>query len=331
MGKQSMIELSQVTKSYAGVKAVDNVTLSIPSGQILGFLGPNGAGKTTTMRMITCYMPPTSGTIRVDGLDVEEQSLEVRKKIGYLPEMAPVYQDMSVSDYLSYVIDLRCIPVDQQAARRKSIIERCGLGTVLHKDVGQLSKGFRQRVGLAQAMIHDPNIVVLDEPTAGLDPNQIVEIRTLIKELGREKTVILSTHILSEVQATCSRIVIINQGRIVADDTPEGLQAGSVGRTATMLTLKSGAARAAEIIGALDGVDAVRGVPSGDGTIRLRVECPKGRDVREDLFRLAVRENWVILEMGIEGRSLEDVFHKLTIEERQPGAAAPASSSSTVR
>ena len=324
-----MIELSQVTKSYAGVKAVDNVTLSIPSGQILGFLGPNGAGKTTTMRMITCYMPPTSGSIRVDGLDVEERSLEVRKKIGYLPEMAPVYQDMSVSDYLTYVIDLRRIPTDQRAARRKSIIERCGLGSVTHKDVGQLSKGFRQRVGLAQAMIHDPEIVVLDEPTAGLDPNQIVEIRTLIKELGREKTVILSTHILSEVQATCSRIIIINQGRVVADDTPEGLQAGSVGRTATMIALKPGATDAAATIRTLEGVETVRDVPASDGTIRLRVECPKDRDVREDLFRLAVRKNWVILEMGIEGRSLEDVFHKLTIEERLPGASA--STSSTAR
>ncbi|MBU0509972.1 ABC transporter ATP-binding protein, partial [bacterium] len=162
-----MIELSQVTKSYTGAKAVDNVTLSIPSGQILGFLGPNGAGKTTTMRMITCYMPPTSGTIRVDGLDVEEHSLEVRRKIGYLPEMAPVYQDMSVSDYLDYVIDLRRIAKDQQPSRRKNIIERCGLGDVMHKDVGQLSKGYRQRVGLAQAMVHDPDIVVLDEPTAG--------------------------------------------------------------------------------------------------------------------------------------------------------------------
>jgi len=324
-----MIELSQVTKSYAGAKAVDNVTLSIPSGQILGFLGPNGAGKTTTMRMITCYMPPTSGTIRVDGLDVEERSLEVRKKIGYLPEMAPVYQDMSVNDYLNYVIDLRCIPTDQRASRRKSIVERCGLGSVLHKDVGQLSKGYRQRVGLAQAMIHDPDIVVLDEPTAGLDPNQIVEIRTLIKELGREKTVILSTHILSEVQATCSRIVIINQGRIVADDTPEGLQAGSVGRNAAMIALKPGAAGAAEKIRALGGVENVREVPGSDGTIRLRVETPSDRDVREDLFRLAVRENWVILEMGIESRSLEDVFHKLTIEERQPGASA--STPSTAR
>ena len=231
-----MIQLSQVSKSYSGVKAVDNITLSIPSGQILGFLGPNGAGKTTTMRMITCYMPPTSGTITVDGLDVGEQSLEVRRKIGYLPEMAPVYQDMNVLDYLDYVSDLRRIPDDKRKARIREIVAHCGLEAVLHKDVGQLSKGYRQRVGLAQAMVHDPDILVLDEPTAGLDPNQIAEIRMLIKELGREKTVILSTHILSEVQATCSRIVIINQGRIVADDTPEGLQAGAEGRSVLLAT-----------------------------------------------------------------------------------------------
>ncbi len=310
-----MIQLSQVTKAYNGVKAVDNISLSIPSGQILGFLGPNGAGKTTTMRMITCYMPPTSGKIVVDGLETEDSSLEVRRKIGYLPEMAPVYQDMYVSDYLTYVADLRHIEGDQRTKRIKSVIDRCGLGGMLNKYVGQLSKGYRQRVGLAQAMIHEPEIMILDEPTAGLDPNQIAEIRMLIKEIGRAKTVILSTHILSEVQATCSRIVIINQGRIVADDTPEGLQASAQGRHVVLATLKKGATDVLPKTRALSGVEEVRQV-SQDGDIRVRIETGSGRDVREDFYRLAVREQWVLLEMQAETHSLEDVFHRLTVEEK---------------
>ncbi|MCX6601741.1 MAG: ATP-binding cassette domain-containing protein [bacterium] len=311
-----MIQLAKVTKSYSGVKAVDDVTLSIPSGQILGFLGPNAAGKTTTMRMITCYMPPTAGKIQVDGLDTIEQSLEVRRKIGYLPEMAPVYQDINVLDYLNYVCDLRRIAADKRQQRIRRIIERCGLEEVLHKDVGQLSKGYRQRVGLAQAMVHDPDIVVLDEPTAGLDPNQIAEIRALIKELGREKTVILSTHILSEVQATCSRIVIINQGRIVADDTPEGLQANAEGRGVFITAVKTAAGDVAAKTRQIAGVEEARPISSTQGVQKLRIESGAGRDVREDFFRLAVRENWVILEMAQESRSLEEVFRNLTREDQ---------------
>jgi len=198
----------------------------------------------------------------------------------------------------------------------KNMIDRCGLGEVLHKDVGQLSKGYRQRVGLAQAMIHDPDIVVLDEPTAGLDPNQIAEIRMLIKELGREKTVILSTHILSEVQATCSRIVIINQGRIVADNTPEGLQADAQGRSVVLATVKTPAMDVLHKTRTITGVDQVREMPSAKGTTRVRIDCAQGTDVREDFFRTAVKEDWVILEINLEAHSLEDVFHKLTIEDR---------------
>lgn len=311
-----MIQLSQVTKSYNHVKAVDDVTLSIPKGQILGFLGPNGAGKTTTMRMLTCYMPPTAGSITVDGLDTTEQSLEVRKKIGYLPEMAPVYQDINVLDYLNYVSDLRRISADKRRQRIREIVDRCGLREVLHKDVGQLSKGYRQRVGLAQAMVHNPDILVLDEPTAGLDPNQIAEIRALIKELGREKTVILSTHILSEVQATCSRIVIINQGRIVADDTPEGLQANAEGRGILLTAVKTGASDVIAKARAITGVEDARTISTAQGIHKLRIESGAGHDVREDFFRLAVRENWVILEMMQESRSLEDVFRGLTREDQ---------------
>jgi ABC-2 type transport system ATP-binding protein len=308
-----MIELHDLTKSYGGAKAVDGVSLSVPKGQILGFLGPNGAGKTTTMRMITGYMPPTSGTIVVDGLTMEKDSLAIREKIGYLPEMAPVYQDMNVLDYLHYVCALRRIPKDRESARIKEVIDRCGLSAVLGKDVGQLSKGYRQRVGLSQAIIHNPEYLILDEPTAGLDPNQIVEIRALIKELGREKTVILSTHILSEVQATCSRVIIISGGKLVADNTPEGLQAGLQGRTVLMLTLKGSADGATAKLKSLPVVDEVRSVQTGKtGESKFRVESNPNSDVREEVFKLAVRENWTILEMIPETQSLEEVFHKLT-------------------
>lgn len=308
-----MIELHDLTKSYSGVKAVDGVSMKVQKGQILGFLGPNGAGKTTTMRMITGFMPPTSGTITVDGQSMEEHSLAIREKIGYLPEMAPVYQDMNVLDYLDYVCALRRIPADRQRARIKEVVERCGLGNVLGKDVGQLSKGYRQRVGLAQAIIHDPQYLIMDEPTAGLDPNQIVEIRALIKELGREKTVILSTHILSEVQATCTRVIIINGGKLVADNTPDGLQASLSGRNILLLSLKGSADGAAGKLKALSVVDEVRPIPSSkSGETKLRVESVPGTDMREEVFGLAVAEHWTILEMIPETQSLEEVFHKLT-------------------
>ena len=308
-----MIELHDLTKSYGGVKAVDAVSLSVPKGQILGFLGPNGAGKTTTMRMITGYMPPTSGTITVDGLTMEKDSLAIREKIGYLPELAPVYQDMNVLDYLHYVCALRKIPKEQIHTRIKEVVDRCGLGAVLGKDVGQLSKGYKQRVGLAQAIIHNPEYLILDEPTAGLDPNQIVEIRALIKELGREKTVILSTHILSEVQATCSRVIIISGGKLVAYNTPEGLQAGLQGRTVLMLTLKGNGDGAISKLKSLPSVEEARNVQTGkSGESKFRVESAANSDVREDVFKLAVSENWIVLEMIPETQSLEEVFHKLT-------------------
>jgi ABC-2 type transport system ATP-binding protein len=311
-----MIQLTDVTKSYGGSKAVDGVTVSIPSGQILGFLGPNGAGKTTTMRMITCYMPPTSGSITVDGLDVGEQSVEVRKKIGYLPELAPVYHDMNVVDYLRYAADLRHIEKDRRSKRIKEVVDRCGLTTVLGKDIGQLSKGYRQRVGLAQAIIHNPEILVLDEPTAGLDPNQIVEIRMLIKELGREKTVILSTHILSEVQATCSRIIIINGGKVVADNTPELLQAEAAGRGVLIAAVRTAAGDVVAKTRQMSGVEDVRVIPSQSGTTKVRIETAATVDVREPFFHLAVKENWVIFELSQETKSLEDVFHKLTTDKK---------------
>src|SRR5436309_2153162 len=215
------IRVSNLTKYYGNSLAVDNISFEVNKGEILGFLGPNGAGKTTTMKIVTTYMPPTSGEVKIDGLDIEESSLEVRRKIGYLPELNPLYLDMNVIEYLDYVAALDGIPEDKIKKKRNEMISVCGLESVKNKDIGELSKGFKQRVGLAQAMISDPEIIILDEPTSGLDPNQIIEIRNLIKKLGKQKTVILSTHILSEVQATCNRVIIVNKGKIAADGSPE--------------------------------------------------------------------------------------------------------------
>ncbi len=219
-----MIEVHELTKNFGETRAVDAISFRVDSGEILGFLGPNGAGKTTTMRIITCYLPPSAGTVEVDGLDVREHSLAVRQKIGYLPESAPLYLDMNVVDYLRFIAEIRGIPPMQRRGSVRNAVEVCGLGNVLQKNVGQLSSGYKQRVGLAQAILHDPEILVLDEPTRGLDPNQILEIRTLISELGQHKTVIFSTHILQEVQAVCKRVLIINEGSI-ASTWKCGLQA----------------------------------------------------------------------------------------------------------
>src|SRR3954462_12318660 len=220
----AMIEVSSLTKDYGPTRAVDRVTFNVRKGEVLGFLGPNGAAKSTTMKMLTCFLAPTGGTAKVAGFDVFDNSLEVRKRLGYLPEDTPIYRDMTVIDYLRFAAEVRGMEPGNREKRIKEIGGRCGLGDVAGKLVGELSKGFRQRVGLAQAMLHDPDIVILDEPTSGLDPNQIVEIRSLIKEVGKEKTVILSTHILPEVQATCSRVVIIRGGKLVADGTPDELR-----------------------------------------------------------------------------------------------------------
>jgi len=234
-----MITITNLTKNYGSLIAVDDITFDVKTGEILGFLGPNAAGKTTTMKIITCYMPPTSGTVEVGDLNVFDHSIEIRRMIGYMPEDNPLYPDMNVVDYLVFVSELRGIPPSDRTRRLKHIIDLCGVGDVLHQDIGELSKGFRQRVGLARAMVHDPDILVLDEPTVGLDPNQIAEIRNLIRELGKEKTVILSTHILPEVQATCDRVVIIHQGRLVADGTPAELQSSFQGQELVHLVLKA--------------------------------------------------------------------------------------------
>ena len=224
-----MIEVEHLTKRFGPIVAVDDITFEIRKGEVVGFLGPNAAGKTTTMRLLTCFLPSDSGTARIGGHDIHENPLEIRKQIGYLPENAPLYVDMTVTEYLHFISEIRGIPKESIKSRIDDMIDVCGIKKVIYREIGELSKGFRQRVGLAQTMIHDPDILILDEPTSGLDPNQIVEIRELIKEIGKEKTVILSTHILPEVQATCGRIIIINEGSIAGSGTPEELRSRAEG------------------------------------------------------------------------------------------------------
>jgi ABC-2 type transport system ATP-binding protein len=310
------IAVRNLTKTYGEQTAVDNISFEVKTGEILGFLGPNGAGKTTTMKILTCYMPPTAGSVEVDGLDVIEHSLAVRRKIGYLPEMNPLYHEMNVLDYLEYSAQLHGLRGGAVQHRIREMVQVCGLESVRHKDIGEMSKGFRQRVGLAQAMIHDPEVLILDEPTSGLDPNQIVEIRNLIKKLGRAKTVILSTHILSEVQATCDRVLIINEGKIVADGTPEHLQQEFHGNESLTLELRAGSGdplqEVAPHLRTLASVTDVTLLAEKSGVYRFEVFCEKGSDVREAAFRLAVSRGWVLLEMQRKATTLEEVFHTLT-------------------
>jgi len=316
------IAVRNLTKYYDTEKAVNDISFDVKTGEILGFLGPNGAGKTTTMKIITCYMPPTSGSVEIEGFDIAEHSFEVRKKIGYLPEMNPLYLDMNVLEYLEYSARLHGLKDGLLKSRLKEMIDVCGIATVRHKDIGELSKGFRQRVGLAQAMIHDPEVLILDEPTSGLDPNQIVEIRNLIRQLGRAKTVVLSTHILTEVQATCDRVIIINDGGIVADGTLEQLQQDFRGSEKISLELKLPAGK---IVNAMTDmypkfkeISQVESVEYGgqEGDLyKFSIHTVKGNDIREEIFRRAVSEGWVLLEMSRKATSLEEVFRKLTTTE----------------
>ncbi len=310
------ITVRNLTKLYGEEKAIDDISFDVKTGEILGFLGPNGAGKTTTMKIITCYMPPSAGTVTVNDCDIANKSLEVRRKIGYLPELNPLYLDMNVLEYLEYSAQLHKMEKSQIRQRMREMVEVCGLSGVRHKDIGELSKGYRQRVGLAQAMIHDPEVLILDEPTNGLDPNQIVEIRNLIRKLGSAKTVILSTHILSEVQATCDRVIIINDGKIAADGTPDQLQHEFRGSDIISVELKAdvenGMIEIFPKVKALAHVENVQYQNPSPGIHRLLITAAKGSDIREDLFRQAVSEKWLLLEIHREATSLEEVFHKLT-------------------
>jgi ABC-2 type transport system ATP-binding protein len=308
------IKVNNLTKYYGDYLAVDDITFETKKGEILGFLGPNGAGKSTTMKIITTYLPPTSGTVEVDGLDVEEKSLDVRKKIGYLPELNPLYFDMIVTEYLDYVAALDGVPKQDIKKKRDEMVRVCGLESVKQQDIGTLSKGYKQRVGLAQAMINNPEVLILDEPTSGLDPNQIIEIRNLIKKLGKEKTVILSTHILSEVQATCNRVIIINKGKIVADGTPQELQSKSKGQSVVTLEVKNNCDKNA-LSGSLKeirGAGKVEFVKDTGDSFVFNIYGEKGADLREVISTKVMQQKATLLSMQAKQSSLEDIFRELT-------------------
>lgn len=309
------IKVENLVKNYGTQAAVDNISFDIHTGEIVGFLGPNGAGKSTTMKMITTYLTPTSGKVYVNEMNTEEDSMGVRKSIGYLPEQNPLYLDMNVLDYLEYAAELESVPKDKINKSIKKMVDICGLGDVQHKDIGELSKGFKQRVGLAQALIHEPDVLILDEPTSGLDPNQIIEIRKLIKQLGKEKTLVLSTHILQEVEATCDRVLIINKGSIVADGTPDSLQDKFKGQVLINLILKKDATDKEHLLRAISSIrniEKARILKEDNISYHFDIAGSKGEDVREDIFRKLVSMNQVILGLHQEEASLEDIFRELT-------------------
>ncbi len=307
------VKVSELTKLYGEQRAVDNISFEAKPGEVLGFLGPNGAGKTTTMKIITCYIPATAGNVEVCGFDIEKQSMDVRRNIGYLPEHNPLYKDLYVREYLSFVARLHRI--NRPMARINELIEMTGLGREQHKLIGALSKGYRQRVGLAQAILHDPQVLILDEPTSGLDPNQLAEIRALIKALGQAKTVIFSTHIMQEVEALCDRVVIIDRGRIVADDPIDRIHARN--QAESMVTIELGASAEAALLRKIKGARRVEEL----GRNRWRIYAPAGIDIRPEIFQFAADHKLVLLEIHREEKSVEDVFRSLTLPS-QDGSKA---------
>jgi ABC-2 type transport system ATP-binding protein len=325
MTNSVMIHVDQLTKTY-GVQprpAVDGISFDVRQGEVLGFLGPNGAGKTTTMKILTSFLAPTAGRAEVAGFDVYEQSVEARRRIGYLPEDTPLYRDMTVLEYLHFIADVRAIPLEERIPRLRKVVEQCGIGDRLGNLIGELSKGFRQRVGLAQAIVHEPEVLILDEPTSGLDPNQIAEIRQVIKQIGREKTVIFSTHILGEVQATCSRVVIISDGKIVADGTPDELTRKTEG--ASEILVEIGGARGNDteplnLIKQIDGIESVKAMKTSEWSLSdrpratsFKIIAKAGADPRGDIARvIATATGMDLLQLTPQTASLEAVFRKLT-------------------
>jgi ABC-2 type transport system ATP-binding protein len=319
-----VIEVQHLTKRYGGVTAVDDVSFRVERGEILGFLGPNGAGKTTTMRILTGYMPATEGKAIVAGFDVFEQPIEAKKRTGYLPETPPLYPDMSVAEYLAFVAKIKGVPVAGRAQRIHAVMERTRIVDMADRLCSRLSKGYRQRVGLAQAIIHNPDVLILDEPTAGLDPKQIIETRALIKELAGDHTIILSTHILPEVSQTCQRVVIINKGRVVAIDTPDALTARLRGSETMYLQVDAAGADAATSLARVPGVRRVAESDRHDGAVGYEIESETGHDVRRELARAIVGSGWGLLELRPMRLSLEEIFLSLTTEEIPTPAAEPA-------
>ncbi len=307
------IVVQNVTKKFGTQKALDNVSFTVKTGEILGFLGPNGAGKTTTMKAITCFLMPNEGDIRVGGYSIRENPDEIKKNIGYMPENNPLYKDMPVIDYLSFVAELQNIPAGRIKGRILEMVNICGLEGEKHKKIGELSKGYQQRVGLAQALIHDPKVLVLDEPTSGLDPNQIVEIRELIRQIGKEKTVILSSHILAEVEATCDRIVIINKGKVVADGSPAGLRKQAQGREILKVTIEGADANTVfKALQSLSNVHLVDFLSKSNNT--FEIQSKENTSSRRDVFKMCVDKGWFLTEMTPTETKLEDVFRELTLK-----------------
>ena len=308
----SSIEVKDLRKVYGQTVAIDGVSFEVERGEVVGFLGPNGAGKTTTMKILSGFISPTGGSARVDGLDVQTDSLAVRQRIGYLPESAPVYRDMLVRGYLRFICDVRQMDRPLRDRRLAEVAEQVGLADVLDRPIEELSKGYRQRVGLAQALIHDPPILILDEPTSGLDPNQIVGIRDLIREIGRTRTVLLSTHILGEVQAVCGRVLIVSAGKIVGFGTPAELEARAQGGSRIEVTVRG----EGDLGGLLTGLPGVREVRTaageGSGTVGCTVYADSEQDPREAIFGAVVQAGWTLLELRRDRQSLEDAFRDLT-------------------
>ncbi len=309
-----MIEVRNLSKHYGDKKAVDDISFRAADGEILGFLGPNGAGKSTTMNILTGYISSTSGSALIDGVDILENPIKAKRNIGYLPELPPLYMDMTVKEYLNFIYDLKKC----RLARVSHLKDICSLVKIEHvykRVIRNLSKGYRQRVGLAQALVGNPNVLILDEPTVGLDPSQIIEIRTLIKKLGKNHTVILSSHILSEVQAVCDKIIVINEGRIVADDTETNLSDKLSGSHILTALIEGPADRVSEAVRSIDGVKECKSINERENAVEYRIEAAEGRDIRRELFELMAKKHYPILELKNAELSLEDIFLKLTMGE----------------
>ena len=317
-----MIEVQHLTKRYGPVTAVDDISFTVERGEILGFLGPNGAGKTTTMRVLTGYMPPTEGKAIVAGYDVFEQPIEAKRRTGYLPETPPLYPDMTVREYLSFVSKIKGIPRGERKARVDGMMRKTHISDMANRHCGKLSKGYRQRVGLAQALMHNPDVLILDEPTAGLDPKQIIETRQLIKSLAGDHTIILSTHILPEVSQTCQRVVIINRGKVVAVDTPDNLTSRLRGSETMYLQVDATGADAAAVLQHVAGVTRVAIADTKGSAVGYEVDSEAGQDVRRELAAAVVGRGWGLLEMRPMRMSLEEIFLHVTTEDVTASAAA---------
>ena len=313
-----MIEVQHLTKRYGRVTAVDDVSFRVEPGEILGFLGPNGAGKTTTMRILTGYMPASEGRATVAGYDVFTHPIEAKRRTGYLPETPPLYPDMTVREYLDFVARIKGVPANERKARVDGVMQRTHVADMASRHCGKLSKGYRQRVGLAQAIIHNPEVLILDEPTAGLDPKQIIETRDLIRSLAGNHTIVLSTHILPEVSQTCQRVVIINKGRVVAVDTPDNLSARLRGSETLYVQVDAGADDVPAILAEVPGVTRVAPADMRSGSGAFEVAAEQGRDNRRDVAREIVTRGWGLLELRPMRVSLEDVFLQVTTEEKPP-------------